>query len=76
MELNNNNSVDMFPCTENTHKNSCRRIPLNGENRKNRYRRIDYDEKMQKYIQDINMNGLSHVECVVLISASSEAGKC
>jgi len=32
--------------------------------------------KVQKPAQDINLNGSFHVECVVLMCASSEAGKC
>ena len=55
-------TVDLFPLTDNTRKNPARPIPANAEN--------------EKYRPDIKMMLSFHVECVTLMCASSEAGKC
>jgi hypothetical protein len=47
-------TIDLFPRTDNTHKNHARPIPANGQN--------------EKYRPDIGLSLSFHVECVTLMS--------
>jgi len=54
-------NVDLFPRTDNTHKNHARPIPANEQNEKHR--------------PDIEVSLSFHVECIIMMTYSAKKGK-